>query len=299
MLTHLAITQQGRLSSLPSASSCQTSDRVTYRLASLTFAIMPRAGRGPTPAPAPLLEATSSTVVTSTDGDILIQIQDPTTHIDCCYRCSRDVLRSASEYFNVLLDPVKFSEGIAIEARLRDLKRQYNDSAAIPASELPKAVVADVGDLPKDCISAGTVVALFFKILHDPSTMWPVPRAESVNLIALLSIVADRFACLNTIAEYLIRQRLRTTPLKDRKPAPAHEKELVNRQRLLAGLLFEFPDWVHQCSAALIVEGPTRQATTSLDSSEDEDQEGDDALWWRLPGGIEGKFQTSFVSWLD
>ncbi len=257
---------------------------------------MLRAGR---PAPAPLLEATSSTLVTSTDGDILIQTQDPTTHIDCCYRCSRDVLRSASEYFNVLLDPVKFSEGIAIEARLRDLKRQYNDSATIPASELPKAVVADVGELPKGCVSTGTVVALFFKILHDPSTGWPVPRAESVNLIALLSIVADRFACLNTIAEYLIRQRLRTTLLKDRKSATAHKNELVNRQRLLAGLLFEFPDWVHQCSAALIVEGPTRQATTSLDSSEDEDQEGEDALWWRLPGGMEGGFQTSFVSWLD
>ena len=253
---------------------------------------MPRVGSVATPVPAPFPEATSSTVVISSAGDILIQIKDPTTLIDYCYRCSRDVLRSASEYFNVLLDPVKFSEGIAIEASLQDLIRQYNDSATIPASELPKAIVADAGDLPKGCVSTGTVVRLFFKILHDPSTTWPVLRTESVNLIALLSIVADRFACLNTIAEYLISQGLETTLLKDRRSSTAHKIELENRQKLLAGLLFGFPDWVRQCSAALIVEGPKR--TTILDSSEGEEQEGDNALWWRLPGGVEGAVREVF-----
>lgn len=250
---------------------------------------MPRVGRAATPAPAPFPE-TSSTVVISSDGDILIQIKDPTTLVDYCYRCSRHILRSASEYFNVLLDPVKFSEGIAIEASLQDLTRQYNDPATIPASELPKVVVTDVGNLPNGCVSTGTVVRLFFKILHHPYTTWPVLRTESVNLIALLSIVADRFSCLNTIAKYLIRQGLETTLLKDRKSATAHKIELENRQKLLAGLLFGFPDWVRQCSAALIVEGPTR--TTSLDSSGDEEQERDMALWWRLPGGVEEELMS-------
>lgn len=254
---------------------------------------MPGERRIPIPAPATFLEATPSTVVISNDGDILIQIKDYTTCSDRCYRCSRKVLRSASEYFNVLLDPDKFSEGIAIEAKLQDLTRQYSFAATIPVSELPKAIVADVGDLPKGCVSTATVVALFFKILHDPSTAWPVLRAESINLIALLSIVADRFACLDTIAEYLIRQRLRSTLLKDRKSATAHRRELENRQKLLAGTIFGFSDWVQQCSATLIVEGPIRRTTTSLDSSEDEDHEGDDGLWWRLPGGVEGKLSIS------
>lgn len=246
------------------------------------------------PAP-PVPETAPSTVVISNDGDILIQIENPTS--DRCYRCSRNVLRSVSEYFNVLLDPAKFSEGNAIEARLRDLTRQYTDSAAMPASELPKAII-DVGDLPKRCVSTGTasmVITLFFKILHDSSTTWPVPRAESINLVALLSIVADRFACLHAIAEYLIRQRLRITLLKDKRSGTAHRHELRNRQKLLAGLYFGFSEWVYQCSAALIVEGPTRQTTISLDSSEDEDREGDRAVWWRLPGGVEGVFLRSLV----
>lgn len=255
---------------------------------------MPRSRRVATPAPAPFPEATSSTVVISPDGDILIQIEDPTTRTDHCYRCSSNVLRSASEYFNVLLDPIKFSEGIVIEAKLQDLARQYSDPASIPASELPKAIVADVGDLPKNCVSTDTVVRLFFKIVHDSSTTWPpVPRAQSVKLISLLSIVADRFACVNTIAEFLIRQRLETTLLKGRKSAKAHKIELENRQKLLAGLLFRFPNWVAQCSAALIVEGTNRQS--SLDSSEDDEWEGDDALWWNLPGGVEGSSMSTFV----
>lgn len=245
---------------------------------------MPRARRDATPAPPLSPEAISSTVVICSDGDILIQIEDPTTLIDHCYRCSRNVLRSASEYFYVLLDPVKFSEGIAIEARLKDLRRQYNDSVSIPASELPKAVIGDVGGLPKGCVSNDRVVRLFFNILHDFSTTWPVLRAQSVSLIALLSIVADRFACLDAIAGYLTQQGLEIALLKDRKTATIQQIELENRQKLLAGMLFGFPDWVLRSSTALIVEGPKR----CLDSSEYEDGEGDDSMWWRLPGGVEG-----------
>ena len=232
-------------------------------------------------------EATQSHI---SRGDVLIQINDPTTGTDHCYRCSRDVLRGSSAYFNVLLDPVKFSEGIAIEAALVDLKKQYHDSTTIPASELPKAIIADVSDLPTGCVSMGTVLELFFDILHDPSTTWPsVLRAESINLVALLAIVADRFACLETIAAYLVRQGLETTLLRDRKIATAHKNELENRQRLFSGLLFGFQDWVYQCSAALIVE-------RRLESSENEEHEADDALWWNIPGGIEGAVPPFFSS---
>ena len=250
-------------------------------------------GRVVTAASTTLAKAMLSSVVISTSGDVLLQINDSAMGTERYYRCCRSVLRNSSEYFDVLLDPTKFSEGIAVEARLQDLKRQYNDSTSIAASELPKVVVADVGDLPKGCISTATVVALFFQILHDSSTNWPVLRAESVNLVALLSIVADRFACANRIAEYMIGHKLRVTLLKDRKSATTHTKELENRQRLLAGLIFGFSDWVYQCSTALIVEGPIRQTTIGLDNNEDEEQ-GEDALWWNLPGGVEGVSTEAF-----
>ena len=244
---------------------------------------MPRIRRFATPEP--FSDADPPTVSICDKGDILIHISDPNAQADHHYRCSREVLRRTSEYFNVLLDPVKFSEGIAVEERIQELTRQYNDTATIPASELPKVVVSDVGDIPKGCNSSGIVIRLFFEILHDPSTTWPVPRAQSINLIALLSIIADRFDCLNVTAEYLRRQGLETA-LRAKKSATAHKTELDNRQRLLAGSLLGFPDWVRQCSAALIIDGTKKPAITS----EDDEREGDEALWWRLPGGIEGTF---------
>ena len=260
---------------------------------------MPRVRRVTRPAPASFPNADPSTVIISNDGDVLIQIKDPTTHTDRCYRCSRTLLRNTSQYFNVLLDPVKFSEGIAIEARLQELKRQYNSVGTIPTSELPKAVVADVGDLPKDCVSAGMVVALLFKILHDSSTAWPIPRSESANLVALLAIVADRFACSKIIADYLEGQRLVTALLKERKSDTAFKDEIENRQKLLAGWIFGFPHLVLQCSGFLIVEGSKRQTITNQDRKEDKALEEEDALWWRLPGGIEGMILSGLARRLD
>lgn len=57
-------------------------------------------------------------------------------------------------------------------------------------------------------------------------------------------------------------------------------------------MLLELPQWVLQSSAALIIDGPKRWNTTSLESSDEEEKDKgkEDALWWRLPGGVEGTF---------
>lgn len=226
-------------------------------------------------------------VIIADDGDIFLEINDLRTRVDHRYRCSRSVLSSKSEYFNVLFDPVKFSEGRATEAKLQELTRQYPDPASIPFSKVPSVVVSDVGELPKACVSTSTVVRLFLMILHDPTTSWPVPKSQSIEFVALLAIIADRLASVKVIKEYLRGQKLDTMLLKERKSAGAYLLELDNRQRLLAGFIFGFGTWVRQCSAALIIDGPKRQMTTILEASGDEEQE-NDALWWRLPNDIEG-----------
>ena len=234
-------------------------------------------------------EPPPSEVVIATQGDVLLEVKDPRTGLDQRYRCSRAVLRSNSEYFNVLLDPIKFSEGIAIEATIQELVKQHTDYASIPASKLPAVVVSDVGQLPKACLSASTVIRLFFRILHDPATPWPISRLHAINLVALLAIVADRLAAIRPIRAYLKSQKFETTLLRDRRTCTAHQLEIDNRQRLLAGVIFGFPTWVRECSAALILAGPKRQVTTNLESGDDEEAE-DDALWWRLPNGVEGVY---------
>ena len=236
------------------------------------------------------LEQSPCESVIATQGDVFLVIKDPRTGFDVRYRCSRAVLRSNSEYFNVLLDPIKFSEGIAIEAKMQELVKQYADCLSIPASKLPAVAVSNVCQLPNEaCQSASTVVTLFFRILHDPTTTWPKSRLHPINLVALLAILADRLQAIRPIRGYLTSQKVETTLLRDRRTCTAHQLEIDNRQRLLAGIIFGFPTWVRECSAALILAGSKRQMTTNLEPGDDEEAD-DDALWWRLPNGVEGTY---------
>ena len=233
-----------------------------------------------------LPEEQPAEVIIAEHGDIFLEIKDEKIGTACRYRCSRSVLINASGYFDVLFDPAKFSEGIVINKTLQELYRKYD--GPIPPSKLPSVSIADVGELPKANPLTKTVIPLFLKILHDPNTPWLASRSQSVNLIALLAIVADRFDAHTPIAIYLRSQTLDATLLKAKKSSIAHTLEVENRQRLLAGVIFGFPQWVLQSSAALIVDGSTRWETTSGDYRDGGPKDQDDALWWRLPGGIEG-----------
>ena len=236
------------------------------------------------------LEPPPSESVIATQGDVFLVIKDPRTGFDARYRCSRAALRSNSEYFNVLLDPTKFSEGIAVEAKMQELVKEYADFLAIPASKLPAVAVSDVCQLPKEaCQPASTVIGLFFRVLHDTTTPWPKSRLHPINLVALLAILADRLQAIRPIREYLKSQKVETTLLRDRRMCTAHQLGIDNRQRVLAGIIFDFPTWVREYSAALILAGPKRPVTTNLESGDDEEAD-DDALWWRLPNGVEGTY---------
>ncbi|MCJ1454541.1 hypothetical protein MMC28_004894 [Mycoblastus sanguinarius] len=253
---------------------------------------MPRKNANTRESSLPSPEAPAATI--AGDGTVLLQLQDLTAGIEQYYRCSRRILRNTSKYFNVLLDPVKFSEGIAMEARVQELSQKYPDPTSIPPSELPIVKVTNEG-LPEDSAATRASFRLFLNILHNPAMPWPISRPQSVNSIALLAIIADSFSAVDHVAAYLRKQSLGSALMKDRKATTAHHMELENRQRLLAGLTFGIPDWVRQFSAALIVEGPKRSKTMNLEISEEEhDEQGSDALWWRLPGGVEGTCPADF-----
>lgn len=217
-------------------------------------------------------------VIVAKHGDIVLRIKDATTGYEQQYQCSRMVLRNTSEYFNVLLDPTKFAEGIAIEEKLQDLYQRYNGSAHLPSEELPRSVISDVGPLPKDVFQLKIAFKLFLEILHNSFAPWPVKRSHSTTTIALLAIVADHFDALTVVTDYIKGPSSLPTERKSQSSKP---KESLHRQNLLAGLIFNIPDFVRSSSAALIVEGSQRWY-------EGESQDNDDALWWRLPRGIEG-----------
>ena len=222
----------------------------------------------------------------SSDGNLLLRISDTRRGSVIYYRVSVVALREASAYFDNLLNPEKFSEGAAVKSRLTTLHEQYGTLSLIPSSKLPVVQISDVGQYPKSA-SNKAVVTQFLKILHDPLTA--DLTASNTSYIALLAIVADRFADNAPVAAF-VRQR----GWNDGRQAGSDAKEIKRnsatpgketfwRQRLLIGLLLDFDDWVSRYSSLLINSGSDKWITGSPPSDRDAD-----ALWWSLPGGVEG-----------
>ncbi|MCJ1481206.1 hypothetical protein MMC06_001362 [Schaereria dolodes] len=228
--------------------------------------------------------STSQTFETiSSNGDLLLHIPDTKRRTTISYCVSSTVLRKASPYFDNLLDPNKFSEGIEVKSRFADLLQRYGDMASVPLVELPAVKISDVGQYPKVMMS-DAVVTHFLKILHDPLT--PYITVPSTVFLALLAIVADRFAATEHLAKYIRQQGWLEIPsdvkaIKQNLGSPG--KEPYCRQRVLIGLLLGFDDWVCRYSNILVLSGSEKWVTGDVHSDSYAD-----ALWWNLPSGIEG-----------
>ena len=225
----------------------------------------------------------NNTVTVSDQGDLILQIDDGSTAKSICYRVSSAILRRASGYFDVLLDPNKFSEGIVTSMAAAKLEKEYPDISLVPASSLPKVQVSDVGQFPIG-MSNKHVLTHFFKILHDP-------QYHSLNIAtplvtALLAVVADRFDAVAPMATFVnANKRIMKAVLKSREEIFSGKvSEEVIRQNILSGLLLRIDDLVLHWSARLIIDGSSRWVL------ENEMLEpGSEPQWWNLPDGVEGK----------
>lgn len=224
-------------------------------------------------------------------GDFILQISDSgcgTTH---SYRVSSTRLKRASAYFEKLLDPQKFNEGATVNARLTTLHEQYPNISQVPATDLPVIRVVDVGQFPKGACCE-SIIERFLNILHITASSSPNLRIPSTYDIALLAIVADRFSSLSPVSVYVKREGWHM-PKQDAKEIkrniPARDGETFWRQRILVGALLNVETWVAQYTSRLVVEGSRRWIQR-------DDSEGDEgeALWWNLPGGLEGE---EFPQW--
>ncbi len=210
-------------------------------------------------------------------GDLLLRIRDNGAGIDFEYRVSTAALRKASHYFHVLLDPSKFSEGIAVGRKLKEIRGLHEGTETIPLLELPMISIPDIGQIPQGT-STKSAVELLLHILHNEDTPRPSPRPLFVTLLA---IVADRFAAKTPVANYVIQQKWKNK-LATQKSSSS-PPELRVRQLLLVGLILRFPDWVRQYSATLIVQGSEKWRAQCEEVQEDE------PLWCNLPNGLEGE----------
>lgn len=225
------------------------------------------------------MSSASAIIEICTRGDLLLHVKHY-DDIGQVYRVSVAILRKTSVYFDTLLDPHKFSEGVAVQSRLRELNRSRVDIASVPTSELPRVSISDFGQVPKAKISE-SAFKLFLDILHNPARSVPVLRT---HLVAILALIADRFDALGPVSSYVIDSGWKKKPSKqDRHPKSDMQIELLRRQKLLIGLFFGFQDWVYHYSSELIFQGSEKWISGLADAD-------GEAPWWYLPNGVEGMY---------
>lgn len=227
----------------------------------------------------------NAAVVIDPQGDLLLNVSFY-NDLSQQYRVSISVLRDQSSYFSVLLDSTKFSEGIAVESRLADLKKLHEHMNDVSLENLPSVTISDIGvgsratgDLCE------TAFRLCLQILHDSPEL-PVGKKARVRFVcAVLAHYAEVFAVLPAVSKYY-RRCWQDRISRSYDPFATKATETNIRQELYIGLLLGLPHTVEVNSAALIVLG----SGTWFDAHDDSNIADNDRYPWDyLTGGVEGE----------
>lgn len=223
---------------------------------------------------------TAATVVIDPEGDIVLQVSDqeyPT--LTAAYQVSTVKLKQVSPYFANLLSP-KFKEGSDLEAQLKGLSLKYSDRKDIPEPELPRISIENIGRIGK-VKHFRSLVTDFLRILHGLGIINGTISVPIANL-ANLAIVADRFDALDTLKAYTKKHNVFAGTQRRKSVAPVEAfNEERTRMRLLVAVLLEHPPWFPE-TMSLILKGSSQWRDGKQDDT-------NQALWWDLPGGVEGK----------
>jgi len=223
-------------------------------------------------------QAKRTTIRISDDADLILDVHIPSEDKHILYQVSTGGLRGSSLYFRNLLDPEKFSEGAHVKTVQSTLRERYPSLRDVPAIELPGISVVGIGQLSRRARHEDLMTTFLRILLGDPSHEYQ----SSPSWLANLVVIADRFDGLQKIREF-VKPRHWVYGVFATKWLNSTYKEEPIRQILLSGVLLDFPEWVTSCSTRLVMHGSRCWAG----SLENED-EGDRALWWTLPSGLEG-----------
>lgn len=235
----------------------------------------------------------SEIVVADENGDVVLHLQDSAKGMDTRIRCSSQKLRKASSYFEVLLDPTKFSTGINLGQKIQQLAITFGEEVLLPVDKLPVVLIQDAGEMPPNNDHSRLAIATFFEALHQDSKKnlesWERDGLHESLILALVAILADHFAAIGPVMQYVRKSRDLETRLFQR---PETFKEPFSRRMILAGILLENRMWTKVHSADLICWGSKkwrlqRDDLTSTEGILIEEKE-EQPLWWSLPRGIEG-----------
>lgn len=229
--------------------------------------------------------ARNEVVVIDSQGDLVLHVnfyEGFSQH----YRVSVSALREHSPYFSALLDSTKFSEGIAVESRLTDLRMTHTDMGSVLAAQLPEVSILDVGVGPNTAgPSCEEAFRLCLGILHRSPALLVGNKARIRFIYALLAHYAEAFAVVPAVSAH-VESRWPDKSSKSFDPCNMESKENRIRQELYIGLVLGLPSTVSAYSAALIVWGSAIWFEEHEDGSI---ADTDGYPWDYLGGGVEGE----------
>ena len=222
--------------------------------------------------------------VTNGMRDLVLEVYKPGANVPHYYLVSSGVLRTASSYFRVLLDPNKFNEGASFDTAMRALLEKHSSLQSIPPEDLPRIKLTDFGLLPKKP-KLEEAMTLYLSILHKTDRFCNIPN---LHPLAVMAIMADRFDTVAAIASYVISIPWRENLLNSSVFGDwGIGQEVATRQILLIAMLLKVePKKFKGHTANLIIKGSDNwKAETEINGDRS-------ALWWNLPGNLEGRDRT-------
>jgi hypothetical protein len=223
---------------------------------------------------------TDNVLVIASGGDLVLNVSQDEGGQQFAFRVDSKSLRSGSRYFENLLSD-RFSEGQQLSAALEALRiAGYADAAAAPPDELPRIPIVNVGRITiSKASNIRNLTADFLRAVHGHDLAVSIPPVPN---LANLAVLADRFDAVGSLRTYVHKKKyLQMIDAKSKSRAGSSVPEERARQKLLIGLLFDHPPWVTRYSKHLIM----RDSDQWRPGVEDDFTK---ALWWDLPGGLEG-----------
>ncbi|KAK0706658.1 hypothetical protein B0T26DRAFT_743851 [Lasiosphaeria miniovina] len=219
-----------------------------------------------------------------------LQVVSPTfkPKVRLRYRVRLEVLKQHSKYFFNLLGDTRFSEGKSIADAFARLALRHVNPSDAEAKDLPVVQIHEDDEATK---TAGQEAAFegLLRVLHAKDV---TTKPVTMQYLATLAILADRFDCALPVSKYLIHSlkykwpATQTRLSRDDGPALTRAAEETLRQKILVSWLLDQPLKMPAATRELIMYGSRKWSALH-----DDEEAADGAMWWDLPDGLEHELQ--------
>lgn len=200
------------------------------------------------------------------------------------YRVQLAVLKQNSKYFDNLLSDTRFAEATSIEESFQKLSLKNVKPSEADAGDLPMVKIHEDDEATRSA-GHGSVFEDLLRILHRKQS---TAKAVTMQHLAVLALLADRFDCIAIVSRYLSALKYKwpatqTRVSRDDGPTLSKGAEEALRQKILVSWLLDQPPKLQIATRELIMYGSRRWS----DYFDEEQEEGYAAAWWDLPDDLE------------